>query len=150
MLAQAQRMAAKLQVLPYAKALVKLHKKPLQMRFLACSGDNGLKPVALWLTSLFKAINVDLVREWRFQLRRCGVSWWMDDPFYITRSAKIPEAQGAFHGTRFTEEKCVASGGWQGWDFARLYTNIPQQDLTDKLHWILRPLVWGKHTADTQ
>lgn len=60
---RAQRMAAKLQVLSYAKALVKLHKRPLQMRFLACSGDNGLKPVALWLTSLFRAINVDLVRE---------------------------------------------------------------------------------------
>ena len=33
-----------------------------------------VKPVALWLTSLFRAINIDLVREWRFILKY-GVAW---------------------------------------------------------------------------
>jgi hypothetical protein len=40
-------------VVPYEAALVKLHKTPVALRFLACSAANGLGRPAVWLTSLF-------------------------------------------------------------------------------------------------
>jgi hypothetical protein len=43
-------------VVPYEAALVKLHKTPVALRFLACSAENGLRRPAVWLTSLFRAV----------------------------------------------------------------------------------------------
>jgi hypothetical protein len=144
-----ERMIAKLQVLPYAKALVKFHKQPLQMRFLACSGDNGLKPVALWLTGLFRAIHNDLVREWHKLLGSTKVTWAEDSPWYVTRSAQIVEMLHDFNSVRVSREQFVRTGGWQGFDFARLYTNIPQTDLIQALHWVLKELVRRKSPTES-
>lgn len=42
-----------LSLVPSAAALVKVHKTPTALRFLASSRRNGLKPPTLWLTALF-------------------------------------------------------------------------------------------------
>jgi hypothetical protein len=58
---------------PYAAALVKLHKNPFAFRFLACSGQNGLKQPALWLTALMRGIRPELHRRWCDTLKLAGM-----------------------------------------------------------------------------
>lgn len=78
-------LVAHMKTLPYAAALVKLHKSPIQFRFLACSARNGLKPVAMWLTPLFAAIHVDLNGVWHALLCRLQVDWKHLPPWSATR-----------------------------------------------------------------
>jgi hypothetical protein len=53
-----------LSVVPFGAALVKLHKDPIALRFLACSGANGLKLPAQWLTALLRSLRPDLKGLW--------------------------------------------------------------------------------------
>eukprot|EP00878_Enallax_costatus_P021790 GHUV01023092.1.p1 GENE.GHUV01023092.1~~GHUV01023092.1.p1 ORF type:complete len:597 (-),score=32.06 GHUV01023092.1:95-1885(-) len=143
----ADRLFQHMCLLPYAAALVKLHKSPLQFRFLACSSKNGLKVVALWLNALLSSIHHDLVLEWHKLLSRLGVDWRHLPPWYATRSAQVVSLVKHFNKLRVCESEFVRGSGWQGFDVVRLYTNIPQDDLVQSLSALLGELVWDKHTS---
>jgi hypothetical protein len=76
------------------------------------------------------------------------VEWDTDNPWYVQRSAQIVEMISDFNSTRVSEEIFIRTGGWQGFDFARLYMNIPQDDLIRALQWILQQLLWRKHGTE--
>lgn len=130
---------------PYQAALVKLHKNPIAMRFLACSGQNALKPPAQWLTCLLRAIQPDLESVWGklfsgpLELRtvRCK-------PWYATRSAQVVDTVRRFNYAHMSVADFVAGGGWQGYDVVRLYTNINTSDLKAKL-WEVLDWAWAEH-----
>jgi hypothetical protein len=56
-------MLNQLQLFQHASLLVKMHKQPVKMRFLACNGLNGLIPVAKMVTRMFKAVTqlIDMI-----------------------------------------------------------------------------------------
>lgn len=136
-----ERLLQHMCLLPYAAALVKLHKSPLQFRFLACSSKNGVKVVALWLNALLSSIHHDLVLEWRKLLTKLGVDWHHLPPWYATRSAQVVSLVKHFNRLRMNESDFLRGSGWQGSDVVRLYTNIPQDDLIQSLAALLGELV---------
>lgn len=116
---------------------------------IGTSGSSSADAANLaWLTALLRAVHADLVAQWKALLRRAaryGLTWADEDPWYITRSAQIVDMLRLFNETRISQADFVRGMGWQGFDFARLYTNIPQGDLKDALHWVLREVVWQRH-----
>lgn len=145
-----EQVLEKLRMLPYAAALVKLHKTPLQFRFLACSGMNGLRPVALWLNALLKTVHYDLCKVWSQLLNRLhvltdAIDWKHLPPWYATRSAEVVAMVKFFNKLCMSTKEFTAGFGWQGYDVVRLYTNIPQDDLVQSLSNLLGELVWDAH-----
>jgi hypothetical protein len=129
---------------PYAAALVKLHKQPYAFRFLACSGKNGLKPPALWLTALLRGIRPELHNTWCETLRSVKAPWWKEPPWFATRSVQVVDMVRGVNGCCFSKEKFEEGGGFQGYDVVRLYTNIDIQDLKSKISSVLG-LAWQAH-----
>jgi hypothetical protein len=140
-----------LHIVPYEAALVKLHKNPVALRFLACSGANGLKKPAVWLTHLFRAVHGDLCASWTDLLRDFGqeerkhiIDWASEAPWYASKSSQVVRAVQLFNSQPPSWQEFQDSGGWQGYDVVRLYTNIDIADLNEKLGAVLQ-LVWQRH-----
>jgi len=131
---------------PYQSGIVKLHKDPLQFRFLACSKRNGLKRPAVWLTHLFKGVHCDLVDAWTAKLAEAGVPWSGEPPWHATRSAQVVDIVRAFNSLNMSLEEFVEGGGWHGYDVVRLYTNIDIADLLKVLTAVL-VMVWARHES---
>jgi hypothetical protein len=85
-------MQAQLQHFPYASLLVKMHKTPVKMRFLACNGRNGLIPVAKLVTQLFRAVSPLLATIWCANLTAMGRDWAQDGPWMCANSEGIVAA----------------------------------------------------------
>lgn len=134
-----------LKVVPYEAALVKLHKQPVALRFLACSGTNGLKKPAVWLTALFKCLHPDLHTKWTNLLLQAGLDW-TDPPWYATRSAQVVDVVRRLNSYNMSLDDFQAGHGWHGYDVVRLYTNIDLQDLISKLSTVL-DWAWACHTT---
>jgi hypothetical protein len=139
-----------LHTIPYEAALVKLHKNPVALRFLACSGANGLKKPAVWLTHMFRAVHQDLCAPWSDLLRDFGkedrhvIDWAGEAPWYASQSAQVVRAIELFNSQPPSYQEFLDSGGWQGYDVVGLYTNIDIADLNEKLGAVLQ-LVWQRH-----
>jgi hypothetical protein len=129
-----------LSVIPYEAALVKLHKTPVALRFLACSAANGLRKPAVWLTCLFRAVHTDLQSCWSQLLASAHVPWHTDPAWYANKSTDVVDTVRRFNATNMHARQFVDGGGWHGYDVERLYTNIEITDLVDKLCRVLR---WG-------
>jgi hypothetical protein len=91
-----------------------LHKNPFAFRFLACSGQNGLKPAASWLTALLRGIRPELHQKWCDTLKRAGVSWWKEPPWFATRSVQVVDMVRNFNGSRTTPEQFEEGSGFHG------------------------------------
>jgi hypothetical protein len=91
-------MLAQLQHFPYASLLVKMHKTPVKMRFLACNGRNGLIPVAKLVTQLFRAVSPLLDTIWRDTLTAMGRDWAQDGPWMCSNSEGIVKTLRRFKG----------------------------------------------------
>jgi hypothetical protein len=139
-----ERLRQLLHTIPYEAALVKLHKTPVALRFLACSGANGLKIPAVWLTKMFRAVQPDLCVAWSELLRTFGVSWAHQPPWYATQSSQVTSTVQLFNSQPPSWAEYYAGGGWQGYDVIRLYTNIDIADLNTKLSAVLGA-VWRRH-----
>jgi len=113
-----------LSVIPYEAALVKLHKSPVALRFLACSANNGLRRPAVWLTSLFRALHPDLQSCWSQLLATANVTWNSDPTWYASKSTDVVDTVRRFNAANIPITQYVAGGGWHGYDVERLYTNI--------------------------
>lgn len=141
-----ERTKARMMGVPYETALVKLHKDPLQLRFLACNGKNGLKPVAMCLTSLFRSLDTDIHAAWCTLLHSSSIAfdWATEPPWFCNRSAAVVDIIRCFNSANVCEAEFTAGGGWHGYDFKRLYTNISQDDIIASLSGLLTHL-WGRH-----
>lgn len=135
-----------LSAVPYEAALVKLHKKPYALRFLACSGQNGLKQPAVWLTHLLRGLHPDLVKKWNALLERAGVRWTSEPPWYATKSSQVVDTVRRFNTTCMSAQQFEADGGWHGYDVVRLYTNIDLHDLVVTLTDVLT-MAWEQHVG---
>jgi hypothetical protein len=138
-----------LKVVPYAAALVKLHKTPTALRFLACSGANGLKLPAQWLTALLRSLRSDLVKMWEGQFAPLDLNAVKCPPWFATRSAEVVDAAHKFNLSNTSARKFVAGGGWKGYDVVRLYTNINTRDLIAKLCTVMG-WAWQRHADGSQ
>jgi hypothetical protein len=130
---------------------VKLHENPVVLRFVACSGANGLKKPPVWLTHMFRAVHQDLCASWSDLLRNFGkdgrhyvIDWAGEAPWYASQSAQVVRAIELFNSQPTSYHEFLDSGGWQGYDVVRLYTNIDIADLNEKLGAVLQ-LVWQRH-----
>jgi hypothetical protein len=74
------------------------------------------------------------------------VDWASEPPWYASQSAQVVRAVQLFNSQPPSMQAFVASGGWQGYDVVRLYTNIDIADLNEKLSAVLAS-VWQQHAA---
>lgn len=140
-----EELLQQLMILPFEAAVVKLHKQPVALRFLACSGSNGLKPPAMWLTTLFKCLHPDLMQKWSAVLLTANLEW-LDPPWYATRSAQVVDAVRRLNCMHLSLEEFVHGGGWHGYDVVRLYTNNDLHDLVARLSCVIG-WAWEFHTT---
>eukprot|EP00878_Enallax_costatus_P034144 GHUV01037790.1.p1 GENE.GHUV01037790.1~~GHUV01037790.1.p1 ORF type:complete len:122 (+),score=11.10 GHUV01037790.1:64-429(+) len=118
--------------------LVKMHKDPPSYRFLACNGNNGLKPTAVLLSHMFRAITPVEGSIWSQVLGELRRGWKDDSPWFCTNSVKLVMLVRVFSMTSQRMEKFLTGAGWKVWDVTRLYTNIDLVDLVEKLNKVLK------------
>jgi hypothetical protein len=131
-------MLTQLQHFPYASLLVKMHKTPVKMRFLACNGRNGLIPVAKLVTQVFRAVSPLLEAIWGATLTAMGRSWAQDGPWMCSNSEGIVKTLRRFNVSCMRYDTYVRGHGWRAWDVFRLFTNIDQTDLIARINALLR------------
>ncbi|KAF6256252.1 hypothetical protein COO60DRAFT_1530222 [Scenedesmus sp. NREL 46B-D3] len=131
-------MLCQLQNFPYASLLVKMHKNPVKMRFLACNGRNGLIPVAKIVTQLFRAVSPLLDTIWCTTLSTMGRTWANDGPWMCHNSEGIVKTLRRFNLSCMRYDTYVHGHGWRAWDVVRLFTNIDQADLLSRIRQLLK------------
>lgn len=85
---------------PKHAATVKMHKDLPTLRFLARSHENGLRDVALWLTSLLRGISPLLVTVRQQVLKRAGVEGWTDKPWCCSNTEQVATVVQSFSKAR--------------------------------------------------
>ncbi len=126
------------QRLPFMSAMAKLHKTPIANRFLVNSYDTSLTLLSKWLTWAFKAIQGDLDSMFLNVLRSLGadgvqVATTIRKCWVINSSADVIPILQAFNAHYTAQQHTNTQWVLRCLDFARLYTNIPLQDLTHRL-----------------
>ena len=122
--------------LPYYAGIAKMHKSPPATRFLSCSHDTMLTPTAQSLTHLFRGMQSDLHTLWQRQLERVPAfaEHSTNQAWFMGSSQHLMPMLFQFTASQPSWLQFEASGGFRTYDFERLYTNIDQQDLKQKMH----------------
>lgn len=120
-------------------ALVKLHKRPLVLRFSARSAQNGLKQPSLWLTALLRSVQPDTEALCPEPLHKAEVTLAGDAPWYATRSTQVVDTVRRFNIKCTPTDGLEADHPWRGDDVVCLHTNINTQDLITALASVLDP-----------
>jgi hypothetical protein len=141
-------MLTQLQDFPYAALLVKMHKNPVKMRFLACNGRNGLLPVALVVTMVFRGVQPIFKSIWTETLVTLKRTWSADGPWLCDNTEAIRTMVDRFNTSCMPYDEYVRGGGWRAWDVVRLFTNIDQQDLIQRINGMLQRM-WRRQLPDT-
>jgi hypothetical protein len=132
--------------LAYAAVLVKMHKNPFAFRFLAsCSNDN-LKNLGTWVTALCRSLEHGVQALWDKQIRRGGLQGvGMDKVFFIRNSFSVVDVLKRFNVDRVSVQHFLSTGGVTSKDCTRMYSNMPQTDLKDRLKTMVFRYVWQLH-----
>ena len=127
-------------VLPGYMGMPKLHKPHLAFRFIATSAKSYLRPLALILTYLLRALEAHLDSSWRQLHFPATASMGRSRHWILRNSAQLLPVVHAFnmqHSLRRLDESTAEK---LSWDFERLYTELNQDDLKVRLCWLLDSL----------
>jgi len=133
------------QRLAYASTLVKMHKNPISWRFYASCAAYQCKRVGAWLTALCRGFEDDVQTLWTNMIERGGLQGGgRDKVWFIKNSYPVVDMMCEFNQARVSVEDFRRAGGVTSMDCTRMYSNMPQDDLKEKLVWLLRR-VWRLH-----
>ena len=120
---------------PGYMASPKFHKPSTAFRFIATCSKSWLKPLALQVTYMLRAVESDLDSIWgelRFPtaLRGGRARHW-------SNSSQLLPTIHAFNSSRSLEEAAACAPFLLSYDFQHLYTELDQANLKAKLCWLL-------------
>ena len=111
------------------------------MRYLCCSSKVVTTTAAKYTTNFMKGIQPDLIKQWHQLIVQLGIPAPGADlkhqPWMITSSDQLLPVLRAFRNRGMLWSELVERKMQSAHDFERLYTNLPQQDLTMRLHRIV-------------
>ncbi len=124
--------------LPSFAAMPKLHKSPIGHRFLVCSHNTSLTALSKWLSYCCKAIGPDVDNLWFNMLNTLGthgqkVAKLLPTSWILTNSAGVIPMIKQFNSHYSTAVHRCTDWNLECFDFERLYTNLPIQDLISKI-----------------
>lgn len=125
-------------VLPGYMGIPKLHKPQLAFRFIATSAISVLRPLALKVTVLLRALEGDLDWLWRQHLSFPPAAKMGRSKHWILRNSPqlMPTIQ-AFNMQNTLQQADASPPWWLSWDSERLFTELDQADLKERLCWLL-------------
>ena len=120
------------QELPFYVRNPKLHKQPAGMRFISSSARSSIKVVSIWLNRLLRELLPDVDRLFADCAESMGMHQpWAQQSWILRNSAgMIPliRAWNAGYAEKAPQQPCL-----EAYDFERLYTSIPLQDMEDSI-----------------
>ena len=116
--------------LPVISLLPKMHKDIISWRFLSLSFKNFLRPSAVLLTRALRALQPDMYKLWNTLKFPAPTGW---NAWVLPDSAAFMPVVHDFNASRSIEQHDFPPFLHQ-FDFERLYTELDQADLIDKLH----------------
>jgi hypothetical protein len=122
--------------LPFYAATCKLHKDPVKLRYLSCSSSVVLTDPAVYLTQFFRGIQSDVYSLWHNQMLAIGYPerpGHVYMPWFIPSSAYVLPTVRDFNARRMPFSLFLQRGMQSAWDFNRLFTSLPQQDLKQRM-----------------
>ena len=132
--------------LAYAAVLVKMHKDPVAFRFLASCANYNLKKLGLWVTALCRGIEPGVQTLWDKQIVRGGLSGvGKDQVFFVKNSFPVVDLVKRFNLEQVSVEVFRSAGGVTSLDCTRMYSNMPQTDLKDRLKTVVFRDIWELH-----
>ena len=127
-------------VLPGYMGMPKLHKDVFSLRFIATSSRSFLRPLALKVTYLLRALETDLDWLWRGLHFPAAAEMGRAKHWILRNSAQLLPMIQAFN-MQHTLQQLHAMPAWLlSWDFELLFTELNQSDLKAKLCWLLEQL----------
>ena len=130
------------QKLPYYYPMPKLHKAVLAFRFITACSRFYFKNVALWVTRLFRSLELDMHRIWRQLKFPASLGFGRYPPWMIKNSAQLIPMIRRLNMAGSLVTHVVAAPFCRSYDFVQLFTKIPQPLLKDRLSWLLTR-VWA-------
>ena len=125
----------------YYAGTLKFHKQPPKMRFLACSSNTPSTPICRFTTSVLTAVYAGFCDMWA---EKCNVTPYVhpfSNPWIIPNSKSIMPTIRAFN----TRNRAWDSTAYpESYDFERLYTNLPHDDLTAVLRDLFKRVLQHK------
>jgi hypothetical protein len=122
----------------YYAATAKMHKRPPSMRFLACSQSCPSTTISHLVTAVLRATTAEFTQLWATRLPSFP-------PWLCLSSNAI---RPLVHRYNATARPYASLHRPQAFDFTRLYTNIPHQDLRDTLRSLLTAALQHQHAPD--
>lgn len=123
--------------LPFHYPIPKLHKPQLAFRFITSCSRFYLKNVAVWVTSLMRAIEVDLKRLWRTLNFPTSLKFGESKPWLIRNSAGLVPMVRRFNICQDLQESDAAPPFQHSYDCEKLFTKLNQSDLRRIFRWLL-------------
>ena len=115
-------------VLPVYTFMAKMHKTPIDNRFLSLSYHSFMRPAAMLCTQLMRALFPDTVTLWeQLDFPQGGFNCWV-----LKNSAQYIATLDDFNASRTLVQHQLMPSMWQ-FDFKRLYTELSQSDLKQVL-----------------
>lgn len=118
--------------IPFYYAIAKMHKSPPKLRFIAGSRDVTTTEVNKLLTRFLGGLSSDLAEIWAATVTQIPGFADTPAPWLIKNSAEMIPRLQALNRCNFLRPVELAT-----YDFERLYTNLPLQELRDTLNFII-------------
>ena len=127
--------------LPVYAAIAKLHKTPVSARFLTLSYDTSLTVLAKRICDFFAAFSPSITGLWDVAMKSANMDSSVTlftpahspESWVITDSAQVISRVQGYNRSMTTEQHLLAPHEIQTFDFERLYTNLPQDDLVHRM-----------------
>ena len=126
--------------LPFYAATCKLHKDPIKLRYLSCSSDVVLTEPAVYVTQFFRGAHDDVYRMWHDKMLAIGYPEHPGHhyrPWFIPSSSHVLPTVADFNARRMPFSLFIQRGMQSTWDFNRLFNNLPQQDLKQRMRHLI-------------
>lgn len=132
--------------LPVYAATAKLHKTPAASRFLTLSHNTSLTPLAKLLNHFFSSFMPHITQLWDKTMRPAGFSSSTllftppghPESYVISQSSQVIPRIQAYNRSMSSAIRPDAPRHIQTFDFTRLYTNLPHDDLVNKVSALIR------------
>jgi hypothetical protein len=103
--------------------------------------------VGIWLTALCRGVEGDVQQLWTDAQKTGDLQGiGTDKVWFIRNSYPVPDLIGRFNMSRMTVEEFNRAGGVDSRDCTRMYSDMPQQNLKDRMKHVVFDKVWRLHS----
>ena len=120
------------QRIPYYVGCAKMHKDPVDMRFISSSALSSMKPISIWINRALNGMQPDVDLLFADAVQSMGITTpWAATSWILENAGEMLPLIHAWNSE--DADTSPSPANLQTWDLQRLYTNIQLQEMKDKI-----------------